>query len=286
MQKLSNFIDQISHSDELSVAPLSLLVEGRMILCSKFRYELYKSLAYQSSELPLISCLMVTRRRFELAKLAIKCFQDQSYTNKELIIIDYDENDNLTQYINQLADDTIRHIPIEPREQTLGELRNFSLENASGDYVCTWDDDDLANPKRLEMQFLALHVLNAEACFLPRLLMWWVNSERMAKSRSRIWENSMLCRKDHLPLYPLKQRGEDTPVTAQIVQNCRVALLDQPHLYLYAVHQKNTCDGDQFETHWKCATVQFSNRRYKKLIQALDNHVPVMNYLETWGKHR
>ena len=262
------------------VVPLSLLIKGRVTLKSQFRFNLYQSLASQASELPLISCLMVTRCRFEQAKLSIKCFQNQTYSHKELIIIDDDESDLLAQYLHKLADKNIRHIHIESRGQTLGELRNLSLTNASGDYVCQWDDDDLADPLRLEMQLSTLQALNAEASFLQSWLIWWVDQQRLAISRTRIWEGSILCRKDKFPLYSSQRKGEDTVVSSQILQNCRVVLLEQPQLYLYVVHRKNTFNEKHFEPHWQQASARFIDQDYQQLLENLAERMPVFDYLQ------
>lgn len=286
MQPLLNFVDPTAKTTDFSVVPVSLLIQGRIILRSQFRHHLYQSLLGEASELPLISCLMVTTKRFEQAKLAIKCFQNQTYPNKELIIIDDDKSKLLAQYVTQLPDKNIHHLHIESREQTLGELRNLALANASGHYVCQWDDDDLANPYRLEIQLAALEALKAEACFLQTWLIWWVDRQRIAVSRTRIWEGSMLCRKDKVPLYQSQRQGEDTLVTTQILEDCRVVLLNQPQLYLYVVHQKNTWNEDHFEPHWQEASVQFSKRKYKQLITTLDKSIPVMKYLQTVKKDK
>lgn len=259
---------------------LSLLIKGRVTLKSQFRFNLYQSLTSQTSELPLISCLMVTKCRFEQAKLSIKCFQNQTHPHKELIIIDDDESDLLAQYVNQLADKTIRHIYLESRGQTLGELRNLALANASGHYVCQWDDDDLADPLRLEMQLATLQALNAEACFLQRWLIWWIDRQRLATSRTRIWEGSILCRKDKFPLYSAQRKGEDTIVSSQILQNCRVVLLDQPQLYLYVVHRKNTFNEKHFEPHWQQASDRFTEQNYQQLLTNLAERMPVLDYLQ------
>lgn len=170
---------ETSRKTQTSV-PIALMVEGRIVLRSEFRHQLYQSLLAKGAAPPLISCTMVTKHRFEQAKMSIQCFQNQTYPNKELVIVDDDESDCLAQYIHQLGDATIHHLHLQPQNQTLGELRNIALANASGSYICQWDDDDLADPLRLEMQMSALQVLNAEACFLQRWLMWWIDQPRLA----------------------------------------------------------------------------------------------------------
>lgn len=274
------------HATTKDTVPLSLMQKGRIVLRSQFRHSLSQSLYGKESEHPLISCLMITKHRFYQAKLAIQCFQKQTYPNKELIIIDDDESDRLAQHVTQLADVTIHHLHLKPQGQALGELRNLSLDKASGNYVCQWDDDDLFDPLRLEMQMSALQVLNAEACFLQRWLMWWVEKDRLATSRTRIWEGSLLCRRDKLPSYAAQQQGEDTLVTGQILQNCRVALLDRPQLYLYIFHQQNTFNETHFELHWQQAIDRFEADQYVAQLKILAERMPLVKYQQALDKSR
>ena len=103
---------------------------------------------------PAISCLMVTRDRLALAQRAIRCFGDQTYPERELIIVSEGERDYRTaleRYIDQHAIERARVVPAEPGA-TLGELRNRTLDEAAGPIVCQWDDDDLSHPNRLAEQ--------------------------------------------------------------------------------------------------------------------------------------
>ena len=49
----------------------------------------------QSISLPLISCICITRNRPGYLSKAIVCFKQQTYPNKELVIL-YEEDDLLT----------------------------------------------------------------------------------------------------------------------------------------------------------------------------------------------
>lgn len=273
-------------------APLSVMLRGQIIADSTFHYNLYKSLANPASDLPLISCMMVTKNRFEQAKVAIQCFQNQTYLNKELIIVDDDESERLSNYVNQLADQNIHYLHLKPENKTLGELRNLALANTTGSYVCQWDDDDLMHPLRLELQMAALQTYGADACFLQRWLMWWVSSRRLAISRNRIWEGSMLCRKEKLFLptthekelpYPAQRSGEDTAVVNQILQNCQIAMLDLPQLYVYVIHHHNTFNETHFEQHWKHASARYERANYEEMVEKLAHSLPIVEYQRALG---
>lgn len=262
---------------------LSLMISGRVISQSKFRYELYNGLIDKQDQ-PLISCLMVTKNRCSQARMAIDCFMRQTYSNKELVIVNDDDDSQLTQYVDSLQDDRIRLYKLSPQNQTLGELRNLAIQKAAGDYICQWDDDDLYDPKRLEWQMAALQSQRADACFLQRLVIWWPKEQRAALSRIRTWENSILCHRHKVPRYPEITAGEDTPVTQHILQNSRVILLDQPLLYIYIVHGHNTCTSDHFEQQWQLATAQYQEENYEELLSQLRNRLPLDDFNTTHSR--
>ena len=49
-----------------------------------------------NNQLPLISCICVTREKPSLLKRAIDCFLAQTYPNKELVIL-YEDDDYATE---------------------------------------------------------------------------------------------------------------------------------------------------------------------------------------------
>lgn len=88
---------------------------------------------------PLVSCLTATHGRYSVLCEAVTCFVDQDYQEKELIILN-NHPDKLTCSLPQV---TVYNEPCYP---TLGDCRNRLLDLANGDFVRTWDDDDLYMP--------------------------------------------------------------------------------------------------------------------------------------------
>lgn len=226
---------------------------------------------------PRVSCLMVTRNRAATARLAIDCFLRQTYAARELVILDDGEDDALRDHVAALADPRIRMFRPEGRA-TLGELRNRAAALARGEYVCQWDDDDLYDPSRIASQMAVVQALRADACFLERWTLWWPGRRRLALSTRRVWEGSMLCRKAMLPPYPALARGEDSAVAEQVIATGRVAMLDQPRLYLYVVHGANTFGTEHFDRHWDHATLQAEGGDYTRLHQELAKYLPLQAY--------
>ena len=125
---------------------------------------------HSKKDLPKVSCLTVTANRPHLIRRSIKCFQNQSYPNKELVVIDDGEQD-LADILKVLPSNEVHYIklPSDP-ENTLGKLRNRSLREASGDFIAQWDDDDWYHPERLSIQVETL-LDGYDACCLPGTLM-------------------------------------------------------------------------------------------------------------------
>lgn len=129
--------------------------------------------------LPKISCLMVTAaRRLEFAKRSIRCFADQTYPNKELVIV----NEGPVEYQHQLEAE-LSGLPARTiwlkGSYTLGELRNIAIYASSGDIICQWDDDDFCYPTRLFAQYSRMRRADAAASFLTNQLHYYFNDPRV-----------------------------------------------------------------------------------------------------------
>ena len=241
---------------------VSLIVGGEPVAAFSIRTDRLETVFSGGGEHPRVSCLMVTRNRFFLARRSVRCFEQQRYENRELIVIDDGEDDRLEKWINELDDERIVFIRLPSENKSLGELRNMAVDRATGTYVTQWDDDDLSDPERLHFQLAVIQLLQTDACFLERQQIWWPEKRRLAVSCRRVWEGSFLCRKSSLPPYPEFARGEDTPVVEQIARTGRAALLDCPHLYTYVFHGDNTFDDEHWESHWTAATESYEKEMY------------------------
>lgn len=197
----------------------------------------------------LASCLCVTRGRYVHLRRAVACFQAQTYMNRELVVVYESLEDNAHRLLEALgASATVVPVRSEPK-LPLGELRNRAVSASSGAFVCCWDDDDWHAPRRLELQLRQIASTNADACLLTRWLVLDEIGGRAAMSASRPWEGSLVCRRD-LPVlvagYPPLARGEDTVLVRKLMATHAVSYLDQPELYIYAVHGENTWHARHF----------------------------------------
>ncbi|MHB8836768.1 MAG: glycosyltransferase [Candidatus Methylomirabilia bacterium] len=218
---------------------------------------------------PLVSCLMVTRDRAELARRSIRCFLRQEYPACELVIVEDGADRSLEQWVRELAEPRIKHLRLPDDRLALGQLRNRAVEAAAGELVAQWDDDDLSHPQRLALQVAVLADSGAEAALLERQIIWWPERRRLAVSSRRTWEGSFLARKAILAPYPPRRHGEDTPVVEALLRERRVALLDAPWLFVYCCHGGNTFSAAHWQNLWKISTYQCPDEKYDQAAGAL-----------------
>lgn len=223
---------------------------------------------------PLISCLCVTRNKVHLIRRSIDCFRSQTYPNKQLIIV-YEDNDNeIREFLSEIRDESIKvfEFPANPK-LTLGDLRNHSIKLSDGEYFCQWDADDWYHNRRLELQMESLSKMHKDVCFLT----YWIIFDNLTKkaylSRKRIWEGSMLCKKERLSssniFYPSISKLEDFKFVEKLLEHNSIYPVDMPHLYIYVYHGDNTWDYNHFEQNFK-AGKQFSEPASRLINEILD----------------
>jgi len=116
----------------------------------------------------MITCVLPTGGRPQFLAQAIRCYQQQSYAYRELIIVD----DGPEPYRGELPVDCgIRYLRL-PRRTALGTKLNLAVEQAQGEVIQKLDDDDYYAPAFLQRMAGALagkdphRALAALDCFL------------------------------------------------------------------------------------------------------------------------
>lgn len=230
----------------------------------RLRWEIDYSLSAQARHLPVrstarspesrhdpatrITCLCVTRRRVALLHKAIRCYANQTYANRELVIV-YDSDDAETRrYLQRLDDRSILPVTAPTgRRLTLGALRNLARRQGTGKYVAQWDDDDWSDPFRLEAQMRTVRTTGMPGCVLWRQTLYDYLTKQAYITFERTWENTILVDRSVLSAYPNLTKREDTPVVEGLYRAGCLAKLDAPDLYVYTFHGKNTWDRQ----HWQ-----------------------------------
>jgi hypothetical protein len=97
---------------------------------------------------PKVTCVMPTYNRRGFVERSIRLFLAQDYPHKELVIVD-DGEDEVSDLVPPGA--PVHHLRL-PRRTTIGEKRNLVAQDAAGDLLVQWDDDDWYGPSRLSRQ--------------------------------------------------------------------------------------------------------------------------------------
>ena len=192
---------------------------------------------------PFVSCIMPTSDRHRLVLQAITYFGDQDYPNKELLVLD-DGEAPLAEFAR--GDERVRYLRLD-QKSPLGGKRNLACQEARGDIIVHWDDDDWMASWRLSYQVRALIENNAAVCGLDKL--YFYEPERdlawqyVYPERSRFWvAGATLCylksfwRQNPFPNINV---GEDTRFVWGGDAGKMMALHDS-NFYVAMIHSGNT----------------------------------------------
>ncbi len=222
---------------------------------------------------PLVSCVMVTKnpKRWEFLKRSILQFVQQTYQNKQLVIV----CDDVKEYNDKIADfikdkNNIKLSVVEYKEGdqpfSLGYLRNVSLDNSDGDYIMQWDDDDLYHESRIEAQMDALQKNSRDICLLQDLMLKLKDNEPI-KIRYPLLENlpqghpgTILFKRTDIRYKPVGKE-EDKFFLADLLNNgySYILIEGQHHLYTYCYQGENTFGYSHFLVlkNWQNKAINF-----------------------------
>lgn len=127
---------------------------------------------------------------------ALACFLLQDYENKELIILNTHAMSLKFGIINHaLIGDDVR-IYNEPCHSTLGDQRNRLLDLAEGDFIRTWDDDDIYPPHSVSQGVAGLLANPDKAAWKPRQSWYSPDNGKTLSLVENIHEPSITFRAD------------------------------------------------------------------------------------------
>jgi glycosyltransferase involved in cell wall biosynthesis len=203
---------------------------------------------------PLVSCIMPTCNRRAFVPRAIDCFLRQDYPDRELIVVD-DGRDPVGDLVP--ADGRIRYVRLE-RRLSVGAKRNLACQQARGELIAHWDDDDWHAPGRLSYQVRALQEAKAEICGLRQMLFYdpakgraWLYSY---PEGARLWlaGGSMLYSRDFWKRspFPNLQVGEDARFLWSHSPQ-RALVLPDYSFYVAMIHPGNTSPKRTQDSYWR-----------------------------------
>jgi glycosyltransferase involved in cell wall biosynthesis len=199
------------------------------------------------------------RRRF--LPQAIRCFQRQTYPNSELVIV-CDGADDLSDLIPR-DDKRVRYFYLGRERRSIGTKRNLACEQANGDFIAHFDDDDWSHPDRLSFQVGALLAEGAEVCRLSQLSFFEIGTgvawlyRTPALLHPSLWlglpaGNTLLYRRDYWSKSPFPDisLGEDLAFITAEGRHDRSVLVCDYRLHVAVVHSSNTCNYSHKLSYW------------------------------------
>jgi glycosyltransferase involved in cell wall biosynthesis/SAM-dependent methyltransferase len=127
--------------------------------------------------LPFVTCVMPTANRRSFVKQAVRYFLAQDYPKKELVIVE-DGANSVRDLVPE--NESVRFFRLEG-PHSVGAKRNFAGQQAGGEILVHWDDDDWSASWRLRYQVEQLCAAQADICGLNRV--WFY-----APEERRVWE--------------------------------------------------------------------------------------------------
>jgi glycosyltransferase involved in cell wall biosynthesis len=207
---------------------------------------------------PLISCLCITRGRKKLLERAVQSFRDQTYPEKELLLLYQTDDEETAEYARSLEDNNIMLVEVPSSEKfNLGRFRNRSISECRGDYFCQWDDDDWSHRDRLSFQMDVIGSSGMPACILFHWLMYDERTGKAYLSNRRPWEGSILCKKSLLGddlRYEEVVKHEDTYLVSELFKRNLIFPVMMPKLYIYVYHGDNLCTREHWEKIFRAST--------------------------------
>jgi glycosyltransferase involved in cell wall biosynthesis len=201
---------------------------------------------------PLVSCLMITAGRSRLAERAVRCFCAQTWTNKELIVLDDGPEDYRRMLLpySDAANIRYRRLEHDPARR-LGALRNLAIEDAGGDYLAQWDDDEWYHPERLERQMQP--ILEGSGASVLRQTLMHLDTpeyvERPYRTGLRRGTPGTIVFRRTSTRYPNTRRGEDSDFLSRLRRSGAGVTVLGPecsHLFIRCFHGANTWDRTHF----------------------------------------
>ncbi|WNO11323.1 glycosyltransferase [Teredinibacter sp. KSP-S5-2] len=206
-----------------------------------------------NNDFPLVSCLCLSRKRTEKLAVAVNCFRQQTYRNKELVLLIDSRDEETKDFLSEVHDPNIRVISLDPvkRKRTLGELRNISIRESKGKFVCTWDDDDWHHKDRLKDQVEAALRSGYRGSILTHTIMYDQVKCVGYISSGRGWENTVMIEREFILknglMYPPLNKSEDLSFVQKLKEKGLLCGVTKAQLYVYNFYGDNTWNREHFE---------------------------------------
>ena len=199
----------------------------------------------ETAKSPKVSIIMPAYNASATIGEAINSVLLQTYTDRELIVVDDCSSDNTVEIVKALAQKDPR-IALHVNRENMGtaETRNTAVRRAKGEYLAFLDSDDMWRPDKLEKQLKLIEETGAVISYTGTAYMnasgemsgYTLPAERKFTYRSLLRRNIMSCssvmvRRDAMLPFPRGNMHEDYALWLQILRKTGCAYgVDEPLL--------------------------------------------------------
>ena len=192
----------------------------------------------------LVSSIMPTHNRRVFVPRAIAYFLRQDYPDKELVIVD-----NGPDLVEDLvpADPRIRYLRCD-EQLSIGAKRNLACQQARGEIILHWDDDDWMADWRISYQVESLLKKQADICGLSNIFYYHPAAGRAWRyvypdgGRQWVGGNTLCYRKSvwQENAFPNINVGEDTRfVWGNAAKGKKIVALPDSSFFVAMIHDGN-----------------------------------------------
>lgn len=198
----------------------------------------------------LVSAIMPTQNRRSFIPRAVESFLNQDWPEKELIVIDsgIDRVDDLfvgvpgAKYIYYREENRPSYLPHTP----IGTKRNIACENASGEVIFHWDDDDVSQPNRMTNQLEILKATGKSVSGYNPILNLKIAAGTYGEYKvpdGMVCGTSLCYRREYWQGHKFKNTsfGEDWMFAEEAQELGQLAVADGRDFIVATTHPGNTC---------------------------------------------
>jgi hypothetical protein len=192
---------------------------------------------------PRIYCIMITGKnedRYKFVNIAMSNFEQQTYRNKHLLIINHGNRRSLA---SSERSDVTEIMFSKNDHMTLGDMRNFSLDLVPLHALWTiWDDDDWRHPRYLELMHKNMVDHDADAVFIKNRLDYNLGNHFVYRARFERGMPFVLAKKIDAIRYLSKESLEDIRLLNDFeLYDKKVYMINNdPRWYIRTIHGQNT----------------------------------------------
>lgn len=197
--------------------------------------------------LPTIYCILITGKnedRYKFIPIAIENFNQQTYINKKLLIINHGKRNIIDKNISrENKRENIIEIMFDKQNFTLGDMRNFASDLIPLNGIwCVFDDDDWRHSRYIELLYNAMINNKSDVVFFKNRIDYNINTNFGYRSKFSKGMPFICSKKIEIIKYLSVDSLEDVRLQIDYeINNKKIVIINNdPRWYIRLIHGSNT----------------------------------------------